>query len=179
MPFVIAAIAVVGALCLLDLLLTFGMIRRLREQTDILNVLTAGRVPGATLGMAPGRTPAAFSAVTTEGATVSGPAGLRLVAFFSRCSICPERVAPFAEYLSTQRINRDSVLVVSVGPGGEPQPYLSALVPVALICAEPEGGQIVRAFEVSGFPAFFLLDAGGAVAATEYDPAELPVPAQV
>ncbi len=178
MGFVIAAIAIVGALCLLDLLLTFGMIRRLREQTDMINVLTAGRVPGSALGIPPGRTPAAFSAATTEGTAISGPAALRLVAFFSRCSICPERVAPFADYLTAQRIDRDSVLVVSVGPGDEPQPYLSALVPAAQICVEPEGGQIVRAFELSGFPAFFLLDADGAVAATEYDPAELPVPAQ-
>jgi hypothetical protein len=178
MGFVIAAIAIVGVLCLLDLLLTFGVIRRLREQTDIINVVNAGRARGTTLGMAPGEAPAAFSAATTEGAMVSGPAGLRLVAFFSRCSICPERVAPFADYLTANRIDRDSVLVVSVGPGGEPQPYLSALAPVARICVEPDGGQIVKAFELSGFPAFFLLDAAGAVAATEFDPDELPVPAR-
>ena len=36
MPIVIAAVTIVGVLCVLDLLLTFGVIRRLREHTAML-----------------------------------------------------------------------------------------------------------------------------------------------
>ena len=50
MPILIAAVVVVGGLCLLDLLLTFGVIRRLREHTSMLTGagggLRAGCRPG-------------------------------------------------------------------------------------------------------------------------------------
>jgi hypothetical protein len=177
MPIVIAALVLVGGLCLLDLLLTFGVIRRLREQTEM---LTAGRMPaGRALGLSTGKMPGSFTTVTTGGELVSGVAGLRLVAFFSKCSICPERVHPFAEYLRTHRVSRDSVLAVSVGSGSDPQPYLDELAPVARICVEPEDGALPKAFEVAGFPSFFLLGADGDVTASGYDPADLPEPVTV
>jgi hypothetical protein len=180
MPIVIAAVAVVGGLCLLDLLLTFGVIRRLREHTDMLTALNAAGGPARlALGLSAGDFPGAFSAVTTDGVPVNGAAGLRVVAFFSRCSICPERVPPFADYLRAHDFGRDSVLAVSVGPGSTPQAYLSELAPVARICVEPEDGEIARAFKVPGFPSFFLLDPDGSVAGNGYDPAALPEPATV
>jgi hypothetical protein len=176
MPIVIAALGFVGCLCLLDLLLTFGVIRRLREQSEILSTRTS---PGRAMGLSAGNTPAPFSAVTTAGDLVNGAAGLRLVAFFSSCPICPQRVPPLAEYLRVHRVSRDSVLAVSIGSGSEPQPYLAELAPLAQVCAEPEDGAITRAFEVTGFPWFFLLDADGVVIASGYDPATLPEPATV
>jgi hypothetical protein len=176
MPIVIAALAFVGGLCLLDLLLTLGVIRRLREQSELLSTrVSAGRAMGLSAGKAPGP----FSAVTTAGELVSGAPGLRLVAFFATCPICPERVPPFAEYLRVHRVSRESVLAVSVGSGSDPQPYLAELAPLAQICVEPEDGAIRRAFEVTGFPWFFLLDADGVVTANGYDPAKLPAPAAV
>lgn len=176
MPIVIAALVLVGGLCLLDLLLTFGVIRRLREQTEMLARRSSGQqAPGLSAGQAPGP----FSAVTTTGEPVSDAASLRLVAFFSTCPICPERVPPFAAYIRDHRVSRDSVLAVSVGSGSDPQPYLAELAPLAQICVEPEDGAIRRAFEVTGFPWFFLLDADGVVIASGYDPASLPEPATV
>ena len=78
MPLLIAAIIVVGCLCLLDLLLTFGLLRRLREHAELL----AGGMPASPPpGLTAGEQPAAFTAVSTSGQAVSGPAGLRLAAF--------------------------------------------------------------------------------------------------
>lgn len=176
MPIVIGALVFVGGLCLLDLLLTFGVIRRLREQTEA----TGARMSPALAGGLPaGQAPGRFSAVTTEGEPVRGTDGLRLIAFFSTCSVCPERVAPFADYLAAHRVSRESALAVSVGPGSDPQPYLAELAPFARICAELPGGAIAGAFHVTAFPWFFLLDADGVVVAGGYDPAKLPEPATV
>jgi hypothetical protein len=178
MPILIAAVIAVGGLCLLDLLLTFGVIRRLREHTDILS-----NGPGAAssvTSLEPGQSPAAFTAVTTSGELVTGATGLRVAAFFSSsCSACPERVAPFLAYLSRHHMSRDSVLAVVSQDDSAPAPYLGQLAEAAQACAEPENGEIAQAFGVTGFPAFCLLDADGAVLASGYDPAALPEPAMV
>jgi thiol-disulfide isomerase/thioredoxin len=178
MPILIAAVVAVGALCLLDLLLTFGVIRRLREHTSMLTGARGSEPPA--IGLAAGNPPGVFSVVTTTGEEVTGAVGLRVVAFFSSwCSTCPERVPPFVEYLSRHRIGRDSVLAVVAADNSTPAPYLEQLAEVALACVEPTGGEIATAFQVTGFPAFFVLDADGVVAENAYDPATLPEPARV
>src|SRR5215469_2938250 len=174
MPILIAAVVAVGALCLLDLLLTFGVIRRLREHSNVL----AGAVDPGMIGVPPGEAPGAFSAVTTSGEEVTGTAGLRVVAFLSSsCSACPERVPPFTEYLARHRIGRDSVLAVIAADDGTPPAFLSQLVNVTQACVEPYDGEAATAFKVTGFPAFYLLDADGAVTASGWDPSALPEPA--
>ena len=178
MPILIAAVVVVGCLCLLDLLLTFGVIRRLREHTSMLTAAGGGLEPY--VGLQAGESPGPFSAVTISGEEVAGAAGLRMVAFFSSwCSACPEQVPPFVEYVSRHRIARDSVLAVVAGDDGAPPPYLDRLAEVARACVVQQDGDIAKAFRVTGFPAFCLLDADGAVAASGYDPTALPEPATV
>lgn len=173
MAILTAAVAVVGGLCLLDLLLTFGVVRRLREHT----VMLAGQAPPL-VGLGTGELPAGFSAVTASGEVVTGATRLRVVGFFSSgCAACPERVWPFVEYLGGHHIDRDSVLAVVQVSHGELPPYLDQIAEVALVCTEPADGQVARAFKVTGFPAFCLLDADGAVAVSGYDPSSLPAPA--
>jgi thiol-disulfide isomerase/thioredoxin len=175
MAILIVAVVLVGLLCLLDLLLTFGVIRRLREHTEQLSRLV-GELP--VLGLATGESPGEFSAVTTTGELVTDTAKVQMVSFFSSsCSACPERVPSFISYLINNRIGRDSVLAVVEGGHDEPVPYLDQLAEVALVCVEPSDGEIAKAFEVNGYPLFFLLDADGAVAISGYDPALLPAPA--
>jgi hypothetical protein len=170
-----AAVLVVGILCSLDLLLTFGVIRRLREHTNML--AAAAGTAESTIGLASGESPGEFTAVTDSGEVVTAPAGLQIVAFFSSwCSACPERVPPFLEYVNRHRIRRDSVLAVVAQDSTTPAPYLARLAKVAQVCVEPNDGEIARAFQVSGFPAFCLLDANGAIAVSSYNPAALPEP---
>jgi hypothetical protein len=175
-PVLVAAVAVVGALCLIDLLLTLGVIRRLREHTEMITRLNVPEVP--VIGLAAGESPAAFSAVTVSGDPVSGPAGLRLAAFFSSsCSMCPERVPPFIQYLADHQIAKEHVLTVVLGSDDEPPAYLDRLAEVTLACAHGEDSDVAKAFKAVGFPAFCLLNVDGAVLATSYDPAMLPEPA--
>jgi hypothetical protein len=176
MPIMIAAVALVGGLCLLDLLLTFGVIRRLREQANLLS--GAGRTGPEVIGLEAGQAPGPFSALSIDGSLVNGVAGLRVVAFLSSsCSACPGRVPPFLDYLTDHRIERDSVLAVVQGAASAPPPYLDRVAGMARVCIEPDGGEIGRAFNVTGFPAFCLLDADGAVVVSGFDPSVLPAPA--
>ncbi|MGH3203737.1 MAG: hypothetical protein ACRDP5_17040 [Streptosporangiaceae bacterium] len=177
MPILIAAVIAVGGLCLLDLLLTFGVIRRLREHTGI---LAQARVPEEVFGLAVGQSPEAFSAVTTSGDLVSNASGLRVVAFLaSFCSICPQRVPPFLDYLTGHYIGRDSVLVVVAGDASEPPPYVAQLDEVSQVCFGSIDGEVNRAFGVRGFPMFGILDATGALIASGPDPSRLAAPATV
>ena len=59
MPILIAAVVVVGCLCLLDLLLTFGVIRRLREHTSMLTAAgeDSSRMSACRRGSRRGRSP--------------------------------------------------------------------------------------------------------------------------
>jgi hypothetical protein len=169
------AVVIVGVLCLTNLLLAFGVIRRLREHTAALSDQSNGH-PSVT-GLATGEKPAPFAVTTTDEQLRTGPAGLRLVAFFSTsCSLCPKRVPVFADYVRANRVQRGDVLAVVLGGHGEPVPYLDELTAVAQVRLEAEGSELAMAFKVSGYPAFCLLDADGAVLASGYDPDALPAP---
>jgi hypothetical protein len=179
MAILTAAVIVVGVLCLLDLLLTFGVIRRLREHEEMIGKSGPVTMPPA-IGLLPSEHPAAFTAVTAGGDLLTGPSGLRIAAFFSTtCSVCPGRVEPFLGYLGRHQIAPHRALAVVVAPGGDPPPYLDRLAAAARICLEQEDGELAKAFKVQAFPAFCLLDGDGAVVASSYDPANLPVPVPV
>lgn len=178
MTVLITAVVLVGMLCALDLLLTLGVIRRLREHTSML-AKARDLVPGV-IGLEPGQSPAPFSAMTTAGDIVRDPAGLRVVAFFSSsCSACPERVPPFVTYLTEHAVERDSVLAIIESSGDEPPPYLPQLAGAARVCVEEPDGEVARAFRVTGFPAFCVLGEDGSLVTSGYEVSALSVAAPV
>ncbi len=172
MTLLAAAVIFVGCLCLLDLLLTFGVLRRLREHAELLAAASADPSPG----LASGERPAPFAAVSTAGQAVSGPAGLRVVAFFSTtCSVCPGKVAPFLRYVKAAGFHPGSVLAV-IASETDPTDYIIDLAGSASVCTEPQGGSLGNAFKLNGFPGFFLLDDDGVIVASAFDPGALPKP---
>jgi hypothetical protein len=178
-----AALAVVGLLSLFNLVLMIGVIRRIREHDAQLATIAGQGLYGtpSISDMVPGQSPAVFSVRIDEGRELSGPAGLRVVAFFSpSCSICPERVPPFIDYVSNHSIARDGVLaVIEHNDQTAAPPYIDKLAAVAQVCSGLDGGIVTQAFKVHGYPAFALLDADGVLVATDYDPVKLPEPAGV
>jgi hypothetical protein len=167
-----AAVVVVGLLCLINLLLTFGVIRRLREHTE--QLAGFGQDIQVT-DLAAGEVLAPFAVLDTTGEQLTGPAGLRLIAFFSAgCSACPASVPAFVDYLRENHIARDEVLAVIGSSEPEPVSYAGQLAEVAPVCVEPPGGELETAFKVRGYPAFCLLDATGAVSVASHEPAALP-----
>ncbi|HET7018614.1 MAG TPA: hypothetical protein VFI65_32145 [Streptosporangiaceae bacterium] len=172
MTLLAAAVIFVGCLCLLDLLLTFGVLRRLREHATLLASIPAGQDPG----LAPGGRPAPFTALSTTGQAISGPSGLRIAAFFSTsCSVCPGTIAPFVQYVKSAGLHPDNVLAV-VAAEADAKDYLVGLSGVASVCLEPHGGSLGHAFQIKGYPAFFLLDSDGVVVFAAVDPATVPKP---
>lgn len=176
------AVAIVGVLCLLDMLLTFGVIRRLREHTELLSRIGNPGLP--VLGLAQGAPVGAFTATTMDGEQLNGASGFLAAGFFSSsCSVCPERVGPFAAYLRQHQIPRENAISVAAVTGGSRPAYLDELAEVSVVCVESgdgqagQDGQAAAAFKVQGFPAFCLLDGAGTVLAANYDPAALPAPA--
>jgi hypothetical protein len=173
MTLLAAAVIFVGCLCLLDLLLTFGVLRRLREHATLLAAMPTDQPPG----LATGERPVPFVTVSTAGQAISGPSGLRVVAFFSTsCSVCPGKIAPFLRYAQSAGLHQDRVLAV-IATETEASDYLAELSDAASVCLEqPQGGAVGNAFKLNGFPSFFLLDDDGVIVASAFDPDSLPEP---
>lgn len=168
MTYLVFAVVLVGVLGLLNLLLTFGVIRRLRE---LQQPATAGyRHPTGgpnELGpMAPeGTSVGEFDVLTTEGENVSrtGLVGMdTVVGFFSpTCPPCREMLPQFVDAMrSTSRSRVLAIVVVGdEGDGG----MVAALSPVARVVVEQQNGDVSRAFQVSGYPAHCRVDENGVI----------------
>ncbi|MGY0233972.1 TlpA family protein disulfide reductase [Longispora urticae] len=173
MAFLAAAVILVGVLAALNLFLTFGVIRRLREHTRTLEELAGGG--HGDIMLAAGGAIGAFTATTTTGTTVSDTAlsGPTLVGFFSpTCEPCKERLPQFVEYT---RSFDGRVLAVAVGPDAEVTDLVASLRQVADVVVETDDGPVNKAFGVSGYPALCLVE-DGVVVASGYQIDALPVP---
>jgi thiol-disulfide isomerase/thioredoxin len=174
MAYLTAAVVVVGLLCLLDLLLTLGVIRRLREHTSKLAQLASGLSAGfpEELGVPVGEAVAGFAATATGGGLVSREllAGRTLVGFFAPgCGPCEEQLPGFVEYAQSLPGGPGQAVAVVVGGDGaqdtKGSEYVERLDPVAQVVVEAPGGPVQSAFRVNGYPTLYLVDIGGVVVA--------------
>lgn len=154
MPYLIAAVAILGVLTLFNLLLLYGVIRRLgaQNQPRSAGIAEAGSVVGA------------FAATTTDGVdlTTSDLQPDTLVGFFTpSCSACTEELPRFVDAAAGHA--QDRVLAVVVGTETDTIEQAGALSPKARVVVAPLGAGIVKAFEVQGFPSFALIGAAGEV----------------
>ncbi|MGK5674299.1 peroxiredoxin family protein [Micromonospora sp. URMC 106] len=182
MPIVVAVLVVLTTLTLLNLLLTFGVIRKLREHTQEL----ARARPPVTLSV--GAQVPDFTAATAGGDVVS-IASLRasggLVAFLAPdCSGCQEQLPSTRSALAEALDTPMAVLVVITRLHPAPdrddreRAELVAALGVedsrAVIVHEPLDGALQSAFQVAAFPAFYLVDTDGRVAAASNNATQLP-----
>jgi hypothetical protein len=181
-PFLVAAVVVVTLLTLLNLILTFGVIRRLREHTTLLSrppYLLAG---DAEPMLPVGATVPQFVATATDGMPVSRGrrSGDTLVGFFSPgCRACDELLADFVGYATSMPGGSANVIAVVEALPGEEAEVVARLTPVARVVVERPGtAGLVTAFGVAHFPAVCVLDADGRVSASGRTLAALPVPAR-
>jgi thiol-disulfide isomerase/thioredoxin len=167
MVYLAAAVAVVGLLCLVDLVLTFGVIRRLREHTKQLSNLPQGMV--SPLGVAVGEAPGDFTASSTTGETLSRAqlTGPTLVGFFSPgCEPCAAELPRFVERARTMPGGAQQVLAVVDGGAGDVSEYREHLDQVARVVVEPHGGPLQTAFRLAAYPTIYLLGDDGTVVAS-------------
>jgi len=161
MVYVVTVLAVLVAL---DLFLTLGVIRRLREHTRLLANVSADPIgPGiVTTGERVGE----YEATTVDGRSVRRAdlaGGPTVVGFFSvSCPACERRIPEFLAYTQDGPAR---VLAVVVGSGELADAMCARLAAVpGVVVREPdEEGPIVRAFAVTAYPAFALVDGDGAV----------------
>jgi thiol-disulfide isomerase/thioredoxin len=179
MAYVIAALALVGMLCGVNLLLTFGVVRRLREHAELLagapQVEIGSPVPvGSVVGE--------FSVATADGDVVTRDSldGGTVVGFFSPgCGPCEELLPRFVEYAASEGGGRPVVAVVAA-PGAEAGEMAAQLASVARVVVEDAfGGPVSAAFGVRGYPALCVVDGAGTVAAGGSTMDALPVSARV
>ncbi|MEW2289295.1 hypothetical protein [Streptomyces sp. NPDC047841] len=154
MSIVIAVLVLVGLLCLLDLVLTVGVVKRLREHTELLAARGGGR-----LSLGTGDEVGEFSAVTVDGERVHD--GMihseTVVAFFSpTCGPCKEKLPKFAEYARSVPRGREQVLAAVIADSPEEAeaaaPMLTALRPVARVLTGRDADAVAEACKVQGFP---------------------------
>jgi peroxiredoxin len=170
MAYLVAAVIFVGALCFLDLLLSFAIIRRLRLQAGPHAAGFAGPVPGIVPPILPPGTEApAFTAVTTAGVSrsLSDLAGQRsTIAFFAAsCESCRAQLADFADYARSVPGGAAQVLAIVGGDARQASDIVAALDGPASIVIEPEEGPVATAFSVWGYPTFYALDERGRIVA--------------
>ncbi|MFB7175722.1 redoxin domain-containing protein [Streptomyces sp. NPDC056254] len=155
-----AAITILAISTIAHLFITFGLVRRLRLHTELLNQLTQDNSD-----LLPENSPLPpFTADTIDGGTISHselrhPGVLALLAV--DCPHCRTNLPDFITYVHKNGYARDQVLaVVTINDQTDAtarQHMLDALAPVAtVVCESSAGGAITTALQVQAFPAFYL-----------------------
>src|SRR6185369_5844033 len=111
-----AAVVIFGVLTVLNLILTLGVLKRLREQSELLAAGGTSQVADPILRA--GEVPADFAGTTVDGEPVTrdGFTGARLVAFLSpACSICEGQIPGLMDTARGMVGGRDNGLVGFVG----------------------------------------------------------------
>lgn len=166
MPYLTAAVVLIGLLCVCNLLLTLGLIRRLKRQDshhDVSAALPIALRPGSRVGE--------FTAVTIDGEPVSHETISGLVGFFSAgCSPCHRLIPDFVRH--ARAVGRDNALAVV--SGSDPT-AVETLAPVTRVIVEDYDGPVENAFENTWTPAVYLIDAEHRVVAAGGSLEDLPL----
>ena len=168
MGFLTMSLGIVGAGLLINLALTFALVRRVRRHgeqlarfpfkifdSEMMDGLRAGsKVPDLKV-----RT------VSGETRSLAGAGGTHsVIGFFSvGCPACEKQLPEFKEYARTIPGGASQVLAVISGNEAAAAGFARELEGVAEVVLEPHRGSAQQAMSVSTFPALYLLDAGGHV----------------
>ena len=178
MTLLAVAVALTACLCVFNLVLTYAIIRRLREHGELLSKRPGLSDPDSVVHPA-GTVVSPVRAVTVEGeAIVVGEAGRQtLVGFFTpRCPACIERLPEFVSLAAGMPGGAADVVAVTIGAPEETGDLRAGLAAVALVVNEQDGGPLGKALGVQGYPAFALLDSSTIVAGG-FELNDFPVPA--
>ncbi len=151
-----------GVFSLVNLLLVLLLARRLRQ------VAAALPPPRPRPWLAPGSQVPDFETVTVDGQVLTlGRLRGRpsVVGFFSvTCEPCREQVPLYAMFLTGEQAPDIGVAVIVGAP--DAQGFTQQLAGKAHVVQEAQGGTLATAFGAGAFPALYLLDADGVVAAS-------------
>ncbi|MBC6459168.1 TlpA family protein disulfide reductase [Actinomadura sp. HBU206391] len=171
MTLVVAAIVVLGGLVALNLLLTFGIVRRLRtyESERSQGHGMSEKAPGLPLGAEV----SAFTAETTQGRKVTAEdlSGERtLVGFFSTdCGVCLPRVPSFVAAVRDRSAETTRALAVIKSGDEDPAELLAALKDDVEVVLHTGPGGIGSAFAADAFPWFYLVGPDATILGSGYE----------
>ncbi|GII65750.1 hypothetical protein Skr01_58350 [Sphaerisporangium krabiense] len=167
----------IGLLSVFNLFLTYGIIRRLREQ-PVAMARPQARPRIDIVGV--DSSPDDFAVTFTDGHSLSSALLPKwtIVAFFSdHCPACREKLPTFVRRArELQHVDQEIISVV-VGDQRSTADMTRELERVSRVTVEPENGPLARAFKVHSFPALCLLNESGTVTATGWDLDSLLTPA--
>lgn len=164
------AVVLVGALGLLNLLLSLAIVRRLRASE------AAGGPPPVS-GLAQGISMPAFEATARDGSAVTAGVfadGGLLIFLRARCHWCWEKLPAMGAYIRTSGYAPDRVLFVVIEDGEVPAEHWRQLEPLGAVVAEGVGGALSELFQIRATPAYGLIGPGAAIGPWATDPASLP-----
>lgn len=149
------AVTLFGALSLLNLLLTLGLARRLRQSSSLLRPADAELLlPRLGLGA-----PLPLADRVGQG---SRPL---LVGFFSAgCKACPDHVAPFRAY--AEGFPGEAVAILEGGPEADAKYGPGLGDGIRLVSNATEGEPLSVAFGLRAWPSFVIVDETGRVRST-------------
>jgi redoxin len=176
MPFVVAALVLVGSVAFLDLVVTFAVIRRLRTLESADPGVSASDPAGETApeGLLVGE----FVTQATDGSMLDWSAedhdGMLFGFFSTACPTCWRKIPEFIGTAGIRGLGRRQVVAVVVGPAGDVPESVAALERVGRVVIEDLEGPVASAFGVIHvFPRFVLTDRQGRVAASSAAPQDL------
>ncbi|WDZ82859.1 redoxin domain-containing protein [Micromonospora cathayae] len=175
----LAVAVVVGVVALLNLVLTFGVIRRLREHTDQLSRVAR---PAEDAILPAGTTIGDFTVTTVDGEVISSDRlGSRtLVGFFSPgCPACETLLPTFVEYAATVPGGRQRVLAVVAGESDGASEHVEKLRGSARVVRAGYEDAVMTAFGVKAFPGVCMIEADGTIEVAGGNLAGFPAPAAV
>ncbi|WP_306368058.1 peroxiredoxin [Nocardiopsis sp. CC223A] len=170
MAILAAAVAVLTALSLFNLVLTLALVRRLRRAEE------PGPGRGGALPVSPdleqipaGTVIPEFTATSTTGAEVSSRDRIgdkAVYAFFDTdCGICKQQLRPLVDFAERAGLAPEQVIafVGHEAPGADADAYTSVLEGRTTVVMQSLGDELGRAFSPGGVPAVILADADGTV----------------
>ncbi|MUL40258.1 redoxin domain-containing protein [Streptomonospora sp. PA3] len=165
MEILVGFVVLIGAVALLNLLLTMAVVRRLRQLAE---QPAARGSAGPELEEVPAGSPVpSFRSRTLPGEPVTSESLLgreTVFAFFDTgCSVCKSAIPKLLAHAAEKRLTPGQVVVVVGDQGGESGEYTGRLDGAATVILEPRLGPVAQAFGIQGVPAFVRADARGTV----------------
>ncbi|WP_433243252.1 hypothetical protein ACQPYK_39505 [Streptosporangium sp. CA-135522] len=159
MTFLIAAVVLAGMLSIFNLVLTFAVLRRLREHTTELERLAGPARFGS-------YDPRVLVGRTLPPAGADGGERPQLVAFFDvNCDACHERAPRFADVART-----GTAMAVISGDTSKVGDLIEMIGGAASIVTAEEADSLVKAVGIEAFPTFLRVGPDGTIVDADTEP---------